>query len=464
MPLFHKYHHEHQKTGSGSRNAFWLLRRLVRGFVNDTVSVCAWHRLFRVVTSHSTANAGRKFIARPDSWLHLQSTSRTRLVRAFPAPLINALRIYVILLNSISELYHDVEREIMTESNEVIAYSDLLHTTTTVEYVTTNPDGNTARLERRNDEALGVRVSVARITPSLLDLERAVTEGLPGAHDGDAARAAGSCRPDTEGRTAVHWPAVLCRSSRANLASHCAANSHCLPKWSWVEGCHGRSPGALMAKHAPPPPFFSLFRNHHQSSFCALLGLFLDGRLNFPFDTTLVAKKLLGHASRGVLPCRAPIARRPLVRLPATSEGAVVIVCSLQQLRRCKLHREEALGKESAMAFVWGPCQHSPGVISKNHGKPHHDDRTGNRTRVLPNASPASYHCATSLGVSVIKEARCKTARMKGYGERELPEKTRRLAESSDTIPTCENPGVARPGFEPGSPWWEASSLTTQLP
>ncbi|KAJ8866178.1 hypothetical protein PR048_033702 [Dryococelus australis] len=36
-------------------------------------------------------------------------------------------------------------------------------------------DGNTARLTRRSDEALGVRVSVARIAPSLLDLGRAAT-------------------------------------------------------------------------------------------------------------------------------------------------------------------------------------------------------------------------------------------------------------------------------------------------
>ncbi|KAJ8868745.1 hypothetical protein PR048_030285 [Dryococelus australis] len=35
-------------------------------------------------------------------------------------------------------------------------------------------DGNTARLARRSDEALGVRVSVARIAPSLLNLGRAV--------------------------------------------------------------------------------------------------------------------------------------------------------------------------------------------------------------------------------------------------------------------------------------------------
>ncbi|KAJ8867857.1 hypothetical protein PR048_031662 [Dryococelus australis] len=31
-------------------------------------------------------------------------------------------------------------------------------------------------------------------------------------------------------------------------------------------------------------------------------------------------------------------------------------------------------------------------------------------------------------------------------------------------VPTCENPGVTRPAIEPGSPWWEASRLTTQPP
>ncbi|KAJ8891115.1 hypothetical protein PR048_010626 [Dryococelus australis] len=44
----------------------------------------------------------------------------------------------------------------------------------------------------------------------------------------------------------------------------------------------------------------------------------------------------------------------------------------------------------------------------------------------------------------------------------EIPEKTRRPAASAGTIPTCENPGVTRPEIEPGSPWWDASSLTAQ--
>ncbi|KAJ8885847.1 hypothetical protein PR048_012053 [Dryococelus australis] len=39
---------------------------------------------------------------------------------------------------------------------------------------------------------------------------------------------------------------------------------------------------------------------------------------------------------------------------------------------------------------------------------------------------------------------------MRGRGKREIPENTRRSAVSSSTIPTCENPGVTRPGIELG--------------
>ncbi|KAJ8893642.1 hypothetical protein PR048_006242 [Dryococelus australis] len=47
---------------------------------------------------------------------------------------------------------------------------------------------------------------------------------------------------------------------------------------------------------------------------------------------------------------------------------------------------------------------------------------------------------------------------MKGLGKREIPEETRRPAASSSTIPTCEN------SDEPGSAWWEVSSLTAWPP
>ncbi|KAJ8898272.1 hypothetical protein PR048_003632 [Dryococelus australis] len=48
---------------------------------------------------------------------------------------------------------------------------------------------------------------------------------------------------------------------------------------------------------------------------------------------------------------------------------------------------------------------------------------------------------------------------MKGRRKRKIPEKTRRTAASSGMIPTCENPGLSRPGIEPGSPSWVAGRL-----
>ncbi|KAJ8877331.1 hypothetical protein PR048_021785 [Dryococelus australis] len=67
-----------------------------------------------------------------------------------------------------------------------------------------------------------------------------------------------------------------------------------------------------------------------------------------------------------------------------------------------------------------------------------------------------SNHSATA---SPTPAENCQPER-KGGRKREIPEKTHRLTSSSSTIPTCENPGVTRPGIEPGSPWWEASALT----
>ncbi|KAJ8876080.1 hypothetical protein PR048_023989 [Dryococelus australis] len=49
-------------------------------------------------------------------------------------------------------------------------------------------------------------------------------------------------------------------------------------------------------------------------------------------------------------------------------------------------------------------------------------------------------------------------------GKREIPDKTRRPAASSATIPTCEYPGATPSGIETGLPGWEASSLTTTPP
>ncbi|KAJ8871561.1 hypothetical protein PR048_027887 [Dryococelus australis] len=61
-------------------------------------------------------------------------------------------------------------------------------------------------------------------------------------------------------------------------------------------------------------------------------------------------------------------------------------------------------------------------------------------------------------------EVSMKQCRNDKAGETGIPEKIRRPAASSRTISTCENPGVTRPGIEPGSPWLDASRLTAQPP
>ncbi|KAJ8872389.1 hypothetical protein PR048_025993 [Dryococelus australis] len=52
---------------------------------------------------------------------------------------------------------------------------------------------------------------------------------------------------------------------------------------------------------------------------------------------------------------------------------------------------------------------------------------------------------------AVIEVSSTEQCRNEGAGEREIPEKTRRPAASSGTIPTCENPGVTQLGIEPDS-------------
>ncbi|KAJ8865889.1 hypothetical protein PR048_033412 [Dryococelus australis] len=52
--------------------------------------------------------------------------------------------------------------------------------------------------------------------------------------------------------------------------------------------------------------------------------------------------------------------------------------------------------------------------------------------------------------------------RVDGGGGGRSPRKPADQRHRPGTIPTSENPGVTRPRIEPGLPWWEGSSLTTQ--
>ncbi|KAJ8869290.1 hypothetical protein PR048_030863 [Dryococelus australis] len=70
-----------------------------------------------------------------------------------------------------------------------------------------------------------------------------------------------------------------------------------------------------------------------------------------------------------------------------------------------------------------------------------------NRTMVSSNTD------TNRTGVLAVVDIEWSSVGMQGQGKREIPaEKTRRPAASADTIPTFENLGVARPGFEPVSP------------
>ncbi|KAJ8869941.1 hypothetical protein PR048_028952 [Dryococelus australis] len=76
-----------------------------------------------------------------------------------------------------------------------------------------------------------------------------------------------------------------------------------------------------------------------------------------------------------------------------------------------------------------------------------------------------SFAVVSAVGSPTTREDGDGTAlECKGWGKREYPEKTRRPVTSSITIPTCKDPGVNPPGIEPGSPWGEASALTTVPP
>ncbi|KAJ8877150.1 hypothetical protein PR048_021603 [Dryococelus australis] len=70
------------------------------------------------------------------------------------------------------------------------------------------------------------------------------------------------------------------------------------------------------------------------------------------------------------------------------------------------------------------------------------------------------HHCMIIL-ISQLRLIQNYGAGMKGRGKHEIPERTHQPMTSSGMIPTCKSP-VIRPGFEPGSSWWEVSMLIAQ--
>ncbi|KAJ8873982.1 hypothetical protein PR048_024822 [Dryococelus australis] len=84
-------------------------------------------------------------------------------------------------------------------------------------------------------------------------------------------------------------------------------------------------------------------------------------------------------------------------------------------------------------------------------GRPH---RESNQVRLIERQTWAALDNEVSRADE--DEMRREWSNAGKQGKREIPDKTRLPAAPSGTILTCENPGMARPGTEPGSHWWEA--------
>ncbi|KAJ8882788.1 hypothetical protein PR048_014602 [Dryococelus australis] len=92
------------------------------------------------------------------------------------------------------------------------------------------------------------------------------------------------------------------------------------------------------------------------------------------------------------------------------------------------------------------------GAFSGNHGKHMSGCWTRNRTHIVPNASRTVYLCTTPRSPMRVIEISMEQRRNKRAGNRKIPEKTRRPATSSGTIPTCKIPGATPPEIKPGPP------------
>ncbi|KAJ8865975.1 hypothetical protein PR048_033499 [Dryococelus australis] len=107
--------------------------------------------------------------------------------------------------------------------------------------------------------------------------------------------------------------------------------------------------------------------------------------------------------------------------------------------------------RRDEMAGETGDPQENPptnGIVQHDS----HVRKSGDRTRIaLVRGEQANREYETA-------------PECKGRGNDRSPRRPANQRHSRGAIPTCENPGAAPPGIEPGSPFWEASSLATTLP
>ncbi|KAJ8882629.1 hypothetical protein PR048_014441 [Dryococelus australis] len=95
---------------------------------------------------------------------------------------------------------------------------------------------------------------------------------------------------------------------------------------------------------------------------------------------------------------------------------------------------------EASVLIAHPPWPHDPEFSRVHQARLHN-----------PLCTRVSEEIWTALNIEALRaeEGEMSGAGMKGRGKREIPEKTRRPAVFFDTIPTCENQGVTRPGMNP---------------
>ncbi|KAJ8877964.1 hypothetical protein PR048_022427 [Dryococelus australis] len=375
-------------------------------------------------------------------------------------------------------------------------------------------DGNTARLARRSDEALGVRVSVARIAPSLLDLGR-------GIHRTHNERANNSVyRKHTFQDKILRW-----QERRRTASEQVGRHTRGDVQWAGdeAEPRVARSPVKRMRT------CISLWRRFHEqhSSGTAFTGRRKSGlqKRNITNDSHLSlvhvppVRNVLESSERPLNFTRAlarwpppKIARSPAVACaecpnaqdiltpPVVFSSGERMGCDANTSRRCQLFTGfPEVGQSGSECLVPGRREDrsqkmgEEGIHLCSYNRLGIGSELTSDAAVLTNTdlccrrlsrqhaahlfhlplypSPAHPRIFTSYqGVSEeiraalnIEVFRAYEGGVRGEGNgrsRENPLISGIVRHDSQ----LRRSGVSRPGIEPGSPWWEASELTTRPP
>ncbi|KAJ8888272.1 hypothetical protein PR048_007759 [Dryococelus australis] len=369
-------------------------------------------------------------------------------------------------------------------------------------------DGNTARNARRSDEALGERVTVARMVPSLLELgtrssippltlylsvettfqsESSRSHAAKGhnkfnGHQMSNSHVASTCTTSSRYRT-LSTESYVNRTD--SIDEKYWKKTFPLARRSWLGLCERTHAAANMrlAFFAITPMqlhrFSSprLYLESARDRFSAKWLLDLDFQfqlfeivksrvLDFTFDSSIVSSSIRNSMSDS---------KRIQNAVRRTPKDARLNTFTAPGAQR--LSREVSNSNKSSTtrtAGVPSPRQHIhprelalAGCMHAHHGeKQVRDAEIKQRyNKIAARCHGKVYQTVTSeLVTSGAFSFNASSAGMQGREKREIPEKTRRPMASSGTIPTCDNPGVTRSGIEPGSLLWEASSITTHPP